>query len=501
MKKDKKNAFNDKLSKKVYSDGSYNDLQNKLQTAINATIDPIGNKMSYYIQDVIPDQPILNGTVIINNFDSNKNYEIPFTTDNAGLITLGDSTEVTQQTTYVAKSLGFSAKDDAKRLVTGPVMIPGCEDCDFKRGEKVFSVDEVEDLCHKYNTKFRLADQMHVYGSTGEIIGESVENWTTKEDSEIKNINGDTVQLPKGTWMSTTKVNDDDTWQDVQNGKLRGFSGSYLAEKDANKLLEIISSQKSDKTYLENVIAMKNRVLIKDLENPIPVTISLVDSPCVYDAIFTSIKNNPDESFANKAGRVLSAANVKIVQDAKEALNKLWSIVESQNEDDFQSAITNKGIVVNKEEIDMDKSEVEEMIKTSIKDATPEIIKKYKEEADKAGDSATDTVKCPSCGAMNATDAKFCDQCGKSMTATAPKSDPDAPTLESIQKDLEASNKKTEKLEEDLAIANKKLGIDPEAKNLESPEDPDKNKTSVKTNADFMKEAGLKMNGRPLDKE
>jgi hypothetical protein len=40
------------------------------------------------------------------------------------------------------------------------------------------------------------------------------------------------MNYPKGTWMITMKVSDDETWSRVKDGKLKGFSvQGYFMEK------------------------------------------------------------------------------------------------------------------------------------------------------------------------------------------------------------------------------------------------------------------------------
>jgi len=247
----------------------------------------------------------------------------------------------------------FTIKEDTKRLVTGPVAIPNCADCDFASGEKILTPDEIEAMAHEYNTKSRMADQMHVYGRTGETIGETVENWTLKEQETVTNINGKTVTLPKGTWMATVKVTDDKTWSNIENGTYRGFSAMYVSRSDA-----------------ETILASK-RTLIADLEDPVPLTISIVDAPCVYDAIFTSIKQ---EGAAAKAGRRISNATLGKITRAFDSIKvgfdevqRLISIAETERQ-----IITSDESI--KEDIDMDKDELKAMMDESIKEALKPVI-------------------------------------------------------------------------------------------------------------------------------
>jgi cobalamin biosynthesis Mg chelatase CobN len=240
-------------------------------------------------------------------------------------------------------------KDEAKRLVTGPVAIPDCPDCDYPRGEKLLSVDEIEGMVHEYNTRSQMADAMHVYGATKQTIGVAVENWTLKEPLTTKNIQGREVQLPRGTWMTTIKVTDDTTWERIQDGTYQGFSASYMSREDADQVLA------------------GKRVLIADLEDPIPVTISIVDQPCVFDATFCSIKQ--DESEADKAGRKISNATLKKIQDAFDNMKTLINDALTERGVETESNKTDKNEL---EDLKMDnevKKEIQSMIQESIKTA------------------------------------------------------------------------------------------------------------------------------------
>ncbi|HNR25932.1 MAG TPA: XkdF-like putative serine protease domain-containing protein [Methanobacteriaceae archaeon] len=246
-------------------------------------------------------------------------------------------------------------KDDAKRLVTGPVAIPDCPDCDYPRGEKLLSVDEIESMVHFYNTHSQLSDEMHVYGATKQSVGVAVENWTLKEPLITKNTQGRQVVLPKGTWMTTIKVTDDDTWQKIQDGTYKGFSASYMSEDAAKE-----------------VLAAK-RTLIADLENPMPVTVSIVDEPCVFDAIFCSIKTPPEPDLeirevlykSDKAGRKISNATLKKIQDAFDNIKTL-----------INDALTERGqIEADKTDLMEDVSMNEDELKTLVVEAVKEALR------------------------------------------------------------------------------------------------------------------------------
>lgn len=243
-------------------------------------------------------------------------------------------------------------KDEVKRLVTGPVAIPDCPDCDYPRGEKLLTADEIEAMVHFYNTHSQLSDEMHVYGATQKSVGVAVENWTLKEPLTTRNTQGNQVTLPRGTWMTTIKVTDDDTWSKIQDGTYKGFSASYMSRDAA-----------------EEVLAAK-RTLIADLVDPMPVTVSIVDEPCVFDALFCSIKKDappePDPEISEvlyrseKAGRKISNATLKKITDAFETMKTL-----------INDALTERGETgADKnvlEDFDMDEEQLTKLVREAVK--------------------------------------------------------------------------------------------------------------------------------------
>jgi hypothetical protein len=248
-------------------------------------------------------------------------------------------------------------------------MLPGCPDCDFHKGEKIFTPEEVASFCHEYNTKFRLNDEMHLYGITGNVIGESVENWTLKQDTTTTNILGKTVNLPKGTWMTTVKISDDETWNKIENGTYQGFSGSYIPRTKANELLEKISANKSIEP-LTDYVAEKDRVLIKDIDDPVPVTISVVTKPCVPNAIFTAIKSQADKAGRTISNTTLSKLN-KVFNSMQSGLNSIKDLL-TKAEIERTPTITD-GVPVNpesaiKEVENMDEDEFKKLIKETIEE-------------------------------------------------------------------------------------------------------------------------------------
>ena len=62
---------------------------------------------------------------------------------------------------------------------TAPVMIPGEADCDFSRGEKPFTPDEIREIAVAYKN-YQIVDKEHEYFQTGEKNYEEAEKGNRK---------------------------------------------------------------------------------------------------------------------------------------------------------------------------------------------------------------------------------------------------------------------------------------------------------------------------------
>lgn len=137
---------------------------------------------------------------------------------------------------------------DEKRLVMGPLLIP--ETVDLQN--EIVSREEIESAAHNYMTKLTFqkdpdflakiglnsrADQgfMHVDFSKKIAV---VESYIAPVTFEISN-----RQVIEGTWMVTVKVFDDEVWNLIKAGKIRGFSiggeARLIDEKGVHKSMQI----------------------------------------------------------------------------------------------------------------------------------------------------------------------------------------------------------------------------------------------------------------------
>jgi hypothetical protein len=126
--------------------------------------------------------------------------------------------------------------DDEKRIVLGPAMIP---DLQIYRKDKngnpyyvYFSEETIKMIAEKYmrNKYLDNNDMMHNGDAVSDVY--VYESWI-KEDMEDKSNKYGYGELPIGTWFVAMKVRNDDVWNKIKAGELRGFSVSGYFEEIA----------------------------------------------------------------------------------------------------------------------------------------------------------------------------------------------------------------------------------------------------------------------------
>ncbi|MCH5586310.1 XkdF-like putative serine protease domain-containing protein [Shimazuella sp. AN120528] len=160
-------------------------------------------------------------------------------------------------------------RNDEKRLVYGPVLIPNEPDHD---GDVVTKA-KIEDVAHTFNERYGNIDLLHTLNNVGRVI----ESYIAPVDLEF----GD-VTIPEGSWIMGVRVTDEASWNAVKSGKLTGFSIMGI-RSTATK-----SKEESDMVF--------KRTTLADLgEEWIVNAVSLVDEPAVPKAKFLVIKSKEPE--------------------------------------------------------------------------------------------------------------------------------------------------------------------------------------------------------------
>lgn len=150
--------------------------------------------------------------------------------------------------------------DAEKRILMGAALVPNKHI--YRRDKKneeyyiYFSEDTVRQAAHLFQINSNQNNA--TYEHKTELKDMSVvESWII-DNPEMDKSKVYGFDLPKGTWMILMKVNNDDVWKDVKEGKVKGFSiEGYFADK-----LEM-----SQMTEEDLLIEKIKQIIIEDEQN------------------------------------------------------------------------------------------------------------------------------------------------------------------------------------------------------------------------------------------
>lgn len=154
--------------------------------------------------------------------------------------------------------------DKEKRILMGAALIPN---------KKIYRVNDKKEEYYIYFSENTVRQAMELFFKNGNqsnatyehkaaVTGMTVvESWLI-EDSEKDKSTLYGFSLPKGTWMISMKVDNDEVWNDVKLGKIKGFSiEGYFADK-----LEMSLEQKKK----QDLIAELSKLLKLESYNDYP---------------------------------------------------------------------------------------------------------------------------------------------------------------------------------------------------------------------------------------
>jgi hypothetical protein len=124
--------------------------------------------------------------------------------------------------------------DKEKRILMGAALVPNKQI--YRRNDKneEYYIYFSEDTVRKASELFLMRSNQNnaTYEHEKKLNGMSVvESWLI-EDEKLDKSKKYGFNLPKGTWMISMKVNNDEVWKDVKDGKVKGFSiEGYFADK------------------------------------------------------------------------------------------------------------------------------------------------------------------------------------------------------------------------------------------------------------------------------
>jgi len=131
------------------------------------------------------------------------------------------------------KEVKLAEVDKEKRILMGAALIPN-KKIYRNSGEEEYYIFFSEDTVRKASELFLMKGNQNnsTLEHNVELEGMSVvESWIIEDEKKDKSRKYD-FDLPVGTWMVSVKVNNDDVWNQVKAGEVKGFSiEGYFADK------------------------------------------------------------------------------------------------------------------------------------------------------------------------------------------------------------------------------------------------------------------------------
>ena len=131
-------------------------------------------------------------------------------------------------------NLTFAKVDEEKRMLVSPALIPNKQifrhdpntDSDYYVYFSKETVRKASELYLKHNNHHK-ATYQHQDRVSGVL---TVESWIKEGDQDKSKLYG--YDLPDGTWFVKMKIENDDLWQKIKGGELKGLSiEGYFTDK------------------------------------------------------------------------------------------------------------------------------------------------------------------------------------------------------------------------------------------------------------------------------
>lgn len=124
--------------------------------------------------------------------------------------------------------------DSEKKILMGAALVPNKQILRADKDGKGYYIYFSEDTIKKASELFLMRSNQNnaTLEHKEKLNGLSVvESWVI-DNPEMDKSKEYGFSLPKGTWMISMKVNNEDIWQEVKAGKVKGFSiEGYFADK------------------------------------------------------------------------------------------------------------------------------------------------------------------------------------------------------------------------------------------------------------------------------
>lgn len=198
------------------------------------------------------------------------------------------------------KPIQVCLEQDEKHMVFGAVLIPDKPIYRYNQDEEYylrFPKETIEVLAHDYlqNDNIYSFTQQHKDNADGVSI---IESWVKTSNNDKSVDLG--IDAPIGTWFVGAKIDNEEIWQGIKDGSMRGFSvesflnfDEIMMNKQENKMTE----EKLETIEVNESFWMRIAEIIKNaLKNPeVPELEAQVTSAQVIDEMKDEVEKKEDE--------------------------------------------------------------------------------------------------------------------------------------------------------------------------------------------------------------
>ena len=224
-------------------------------------------------------------------------------------------------------------------------MIPGAKDCDYENGEEPLTEQQIREFAKTYQ-KYQFIDHEHGLTKDGTRIGEPVDSFLLTEDTTMTTLDGSMKSYPRGSWFVTSHITNPEAVQLALGGGYTGYSASVFTKSRADEYLAALKSDNSTPLPCScKDVSSSGNSLIRDVPDPVVLSVSLVKSPCLHDSQFCEVNKGEimenQEDVKSLKSKVLSAMGMSEEAEVvalKSEVSELKETIATM-QTDFQTAL------------------------------------------------------------------------------------------------------------------------------------------------------------------
>lgn len=237
------------------------------------------------------------------------------------------------------------------RKVIGPIIVPYTPDCDYGNGEELLSYEKIEALKESFKN-YNIIDYQHQFTDEKQPyfmtkIGDPIRLFQNDEAVKFEDVTGTTIEVPSKTLWLESNITDEQAIKEIDDLELVAYSITVSEKTDAELVMEVYnklcSKQATKQEIPSNELQQINenisskRTLIKDIEDPVMLTTSLVKFPCVNKARFCKHSLDTVQEYNNDNGDNMSEksqdnANKTFIDSVQEAVKKYRNAGKQEQE-------------------------------------------------------------------------------------------------------------------------------------------------------------------------